>query len=784
MSVSVLVRLPHHLASKPRGSRWTPQNAKIGCGRGSILSLQEIATTVSCRFGILFAAVGFLLTGLAMGQTPVATPEHSGTTTPSVTAESTEPAKESASPTATRSKTEPASKTTAGTAIAGTGTVVVKEGLPDPNQMLDPPTAAMVPNISRNFLPLTSLSLPLSILRPEYPIEIAEIEAFSPLPPQLDSDMTEMKEILPPDLAKSRMPVITTIYGVTCGKTTFSEVKREWGEPLSTRPSGSTQIGVWQVANVGQVEVTANASNGIVTLMVVRLEPSKSVPELVQMLKLESVRGTPVLTPSGEVNGLVFPERGFSFGFTENVASEIAEQASVGRLVIESQSAELYRVRVDQMWYRTPQSVIPDLAVMLALNPNDANAYWTLAQVHTLLGHPKAAFACAQRAFELAPEVERYERTVSKLQLLNGDWEGAATRLEEIVARTDPEEQYALCERAKSHVWLGDLALMCIPVNYSEAVKSYTVAVQQVQGSMTQEKDQKLQKIACDVMLNAYLGGSYAMSLSNWLGRDEALNMWLVAGESVLDTFGTDDSRRFAYLLRTFSIGAVSTGFFDAGSYSLYLEERSQRLLSNAKYSVYQRIQIRWEKALAMVDAAWIFRRHGDVEQADQAADMAITEFREITRVQQEEQYLRLATYLTGRMLFLKSMNRTMDGSTPAVACAQYQQTLDAFTQTAWLPTVEQFRLGISEAWLTLAYQKQGESQKALETADRAMNHLENAQEMAKQEESGVLLDLPLLAVSWRGLEKVYRDLDKIPHADRCAKVAEVFESLVKLEQQ
>ncbi|MDO4558296.1 MAG: hypothetical protein Q4C47_04960, partial [Planctomycetia bacterium] len=623
----------------------------------------------------------------------------------------------------------------------------ISDGLPDPKRMIDPPTAVMIPTISRDFLTLTSLALPLSILRPEYPADVPEIEAFRPRPPHPGTDTTDLKAILTStDPLEKITPVQTTIYGVTCGKTTLTEVKKQWGEPLRSRPDGSVHVGEWSVGNVGQVEVTTNAGNGIVTMMVVRLNPPESVSTLTKKLGLESLQGTPVRTPSGNANGLVYPERGFSFGFTEERALEMADQGDVSRIVIESLSPELFRARVDENWYRSPAATIPDLQAMASVNPDYSETYWLLAQVHTLLGHPKAALVCAQKASGLEPENERFEMTVARLLLMNGDWTKAATMIEKIVARPDPKDETRLCERARAHIWLGDLAMMCVPVNFSEGVRSYTIAVQLVQSSLVQDQDLTRRLTARQIILDAYLGGSYAMALSDWLGRDEALNMWLVSGESVLDTYGAEDPWRFVYLLRTFSVGAVSTGFFDAEAYCLNLEERSQRLLRNAAYTVYQRIQIRWEKALAMMDAAWIFQRQGDLEKAERTANLAIAELQEIRRVQREEKFLRLALYLTGRMEFLKCLNRATDGSDPTVAREQYSLTIHAFRDTAWLPTGELFRLGTTEGWLAMAFRKDGDLATSLQVADHAMEVLEDAQNMAKMEESGVLLDLPLLA--------------------------------------
>ncbi len=646
--------------------------------------------------------------------------------------------------------------------------------LPNRRQYLDPPTAVLIPSLSNQFLPLVYTALPLSILRPEYPVGVSDIDAFRPLAPDPAGDADSLETILamPSDQPMELQP--TTVNGVICGKSTRSEVDPIWGKPKETQDQPDTIVCAYDLSNVGRVEATYRIKDELMTTMVVRLSPVQSVLTLTEQLGLEKEHSAPVTDPDGNVLGLVWPERGFSFGFQTSTTVEQANMASVERILIEPLSAELFLMRAEPNWYKTPESIISDLKWAIKLDPQNAKAYWLLGQVHSLLGHPQASLACANEAKRLAPDHVPYRLSVARFLLANNRWKSAVEEVEEIVKKSDLPSIVI----ARAEILMGDLCLMCVPMRFLEGVRSYTFAIQYLQENLTQTTDPKLRIEARQLALDAYLGGSYALALSDWLGRGEALSIWLVSGESIIQNYDGDDSVRFPFVLRAMNVGAVSTENFILDTHLSILEECSLRLLRNLTYSAYSRMFMRWEKTLAMYDAAWISWRQKEYKPALRSTELVVDELSEIRKLDADESHQKLAEYLIGRMQFLQVMILRESGESATVLSTKMSQTIPLFIETQWLPVEEQFRLGATEGWMAFLFWNLDRKDAALVTADQARSCLLRA-EQAAQEADSVLIDLKLMSQTWERLEMLYRMAGRAEVAAQCQQKMLGFSALL-----
>lgn len=646
--------------------------------------------------------------------------------------------------------------------------------LPKRRQYLDPPSAVLIPSLSNQFLPLVYMAFPLSILRPEFPVGVSDIDAFRPLTPDPAGDTSSLESILamPPDQQTELQP--TTINGVICGKSTRTEVDQIWGKPKEIQDRSETIICAYDVQNVGRVEATYRIKDECMTTMVVRLSPIQSVLALTERLGLEKERSAPVTDPTGNVLGLVWPERGFSFGFQTPTTVEQVDMANVERIMIEPLSAELFLMRAEPNWYKTPEPTIRDLKWALKLDPQSAKAYWMMAQSHSLLGHPQAALACASEAMRLDPSSASYRLSVARFQLANNRWQDAIEDVEEVVKMKDIPTIVA----ARAEILMGDLCLMCVPMRFLEGIRSYTFAIQYLQEDLIQTTDPKRRIEARQLVLDAYLGGSYALALSDWLGRGEALSIWLVSGESIIQNYDGGDSVRFPFVLRALNVGAVSTENFVLDNHLSALEECSLRLLRNLTYSAYSRLHMRWEKTLAVYDAAWISWRQKEYKQALLATESVVGELSEIKKVDTDEAHQKLAEYLTGRMQFLQVMILRESGAPATAISMKMSQTIPLFIETQWLPVEEQFRLGADESWMAFLFWNLERKDAALATADHARSRLLHAEETAREADS-VLIDLKLMSQTWERLEMLYRVAGRSQVADICQQKMQGFSALL-----
>jgi len=548
-------------------------------------------------------------------------------------------------------------------------------------------------------------------------------------------------------------------HGARPGRTTLSELKRDWGAPVREVKDGDARVLTYAVEGFKQVQVVIidQSVDSIVLYLAEPTEPS----EVINQLGLNGVRPAPVPDQDGELLGQVFPERGVSFGFSPNV-----DELAVSHVVIEPLTAEAFVLRAEHDFNQRFEDNLADLEFAIKLDPTDARPHALRSRLLARIGRFNQALESANAAVRIEPEDLRYQLDRARLLFMSGDRD-TATRVTKTIAE---RESTPPLDRALACLQLGNFAASGSKPDYSRAVELQMKAIN-LALPLSKENSFFARREAKRILFYSHFSVAQSICMGDWAKKRENASRWITVGASIGDNLVAEERydpvvriRAFRYTLEAMT--GLSSPPNPAETVKSLLDE-SAPILAAAKDPLYKS-EIQWEVGTALFHASRLQRRIGNSIEAQDYLN------RSVPLLESADQYREPSpdrNFMFGQVYFLVGSVFAIDKDEHAKAVHWFDKAALHFdkplgTHVAADPAAHGERL----VSMGVSYWETGAHRQAMELTQEGLATMQ----MAVQQ--GVL-DETLLSVPYGNLASMNRQLGYDQEAQEYAKKAQFLES-------
>ncbi|MDR1923152.1 MAG: hypothetical protein LBQ66_02165 [Planctomycetaceae bacterium] len=632
-------------------------------------------------------------------------------------------------------------------------TIQVSDVAPSPRTAATPPRIAEK-NASRPPLPPNLPNLPKQL---EISSEIAAPR------PVADSSITDHSNIDP-----YHPPVRTAAFqGVIPGETTLNHVTELWGQPLQKTTVDNLPAHLYSTEILNHIEVTFKEH--VVKSIVVQLDEPFPEEQVREVLKTELLKSKPVLIPdeSGKIIGEVFPEKGVLFLF----APSEDENLLVKQIGIEPVSSEPFVLRAEATLNDQPSEAQRDLKDAIRINPDDAKAFWLLAQIEMMSGNVDAALIHAERSIKLDERRPAYHLTyVQSLVRMN--------RIEE--AKLYLEETIGICDRyphekARALSMLGDLYRTSQNPDYEIAIECHSDAIRLAM-NLIDHDNQTIRQTAKDVLFDAHLGAARDVAWGRWDKKEESIAKWISRAREITKDTEMIVARRFSneYPFKiAVCILAAQVGLPDEQeNMEEYIDEvlnTGNDLIESTRDPILQR-KYQWETSLSLYDAVQIFQLRKNYSAALKYGEIAADYMEAGIKDRKSDTDF----YLLGRLYFRLGAIHAIGNQNHRAAIEWFDLAKPVFEKL--LPKINPEalgRLGETLVSMGVSYWMTEQREEAIRLTERGL----------KQIERGVknkVIDESALSIPYSNLANMYRETGKTDIAERYSRLAAAIHETIK----
>jgi tetratricopeptide (TPR) repeat protein len=392
--------------------------------------------------------------------------------------------------------------------------------------------------------------------------------------------------------------------GVSVGRTTKDELLAAWGEAVDTLEAEEGDILIYNIEPFASVEVlidTSDVASTIKVTLATALEPGK----LAEQLALHQFEPVSVLDDDGHLLGLAFPERGVLFMYEgadeDALPVQKVRPPVVSQVAIQPLDSRAFALRAEKHLRGPFEQPISDLLAAIALDPDDAQAHWLLAQIYLTTGQADSAHAEASAACNLEPNNAAYQLCQGQALALLGEYDEAVHTVRAVLDRPDIKpivRAQALFEMARL-ASLGDVQIA------SKAIPFHTRAIEIADGEATSQ-DVNVRRAAKQLLIEAHLAVAEEIARQAFNQKVESLSQWIGRASGLAEEFIANDGGsvelRLVIAQRALAALASFKPTLDPSPWVEEAEESAELLLSKSDEQLWQQ-RVQWELGIAYLHA-------------------------------------------------------------------------------------------------------------------------------------------------------------------------------------
>ncbi|MDR2437741.1 MAG: hypothetical protein LBE12_00015 [Planctomycetaceae bacterium] len=643
--------------------------------------------------------------------------------------------------------------------IANTATIRSAVGDLDENRTVQAGNIAQVSDVT--LLPRSATSIPLQtsgkgLSKPPLPPNLPERSASGTVKPHpaAEPSVVDNQNIDP-----YHPPVRTAAFqGVVPGETTLEHLAELWGEPLQKTTVDNLPAHLYSTEILNHIEVIFK--DHVVKSIVIQLDEPFPEEQVREVLKTELLKSKPVLIPdeTGEIIGEVFPEKGVLFLF----ATSDDDSLLVKQIGIEPVSSEPFVLRAEATLNDQPTEALRDLYDAIQLNPNDAKAFWLLAQIEIMAGNVDAALIYAEHSIKLDERRPAYHLVyIQSLVRMN--------RIEE--AKLYLEETIGICDRyphekARALSMLGDLYRTSQNPDYEIAIECHSDAIRLAMNLIDHE-NQTIRQTAKDVLFEAHLGAARDVAWGRWDKKRESIEKWVSRAKEITKDTEMIAARRFSneYQFKiAVCVLAAQVGLPEQEELEIYIDDvidAGNNLIKSTRDPILQQ-KHQWETSLSLYDAVQIFQLRKNYSAALKYGELTADYMEAGIRDRKSDTDF----YLLGRLYFRLGAIHAIGNQNHRAAIEWFDLAKPVFEKL--LPKINPEalgRLGETLVSMGVSYWMTDQREEAIRLTERGL----------KQIERGVknkVIDESALSIPYSNLANMYREIGKTDIAERYSKLA------------
>ncbi|MDR0869594.1 MAG: hypothetical protein LBN39_02260 [Planctomycetaceae bacterium] len=584
--------------------------------------------------------------------------------------------------------------------------------------------------------------------------------------PQLAETLPSTDTVAPKDNIDPVHPPVRTaaFQGVVPGETVSEQVLKLWGEPLQTSTLNGQPVHLYSTEILNHIEIIYK--DNVVRSIIVRLEEPFPEEQVRDVLKTELLKSKPVLIPdeNGEIIGEVFPEKGVLFLFAPMRANK---KLFVQQIGIEMVTSESFALRAEATLNDQPSEAMRDSFDAVRINPEDAKAFWLLAQAELTAGDVESALIHTERSIKLDEHRPAYHLTYVQALVRMNRIEEAKLYLEETIGICDRYPH----EKARALSLLGDLYRTSQNPDYEIAIECHSDAIR-LATALIDNDNPTVRQSAKDVLFEAHLGAAKDVAWGKWDKKEEAINKWISrAGEITRDPemkaakrFSNEYPFKIAVCMLAVQVGLPNQA--DIEPFIQDVVDAGQERLKTASDPVLLQ-KIYWETGLSLYDAVQIEQLRKRYTEALKYGELAAEYMEKGIKDRKSETDL----YLLGRLYFRLGAIHAIGNQNHRAAIEWFELAKLVFEKL--LPRVNPEALGrLGETFVSM-----GVSYWYTDRRDEAIRLTERG---LKQIERGIrskTLDASALTIPYTNLAKMYAEMGQTDSAERYTKLSTALSS-------
>lgn len=504
--------------------------------------------------------------------------------------------------------------------------------------------------------------------------------------------------------------------GVLLGESTVDEVLKAWGQPVRRTGAGDDLRLNYKIDPFDSIDVTFFDSKA--EAIVIELGEKFPPDDIVQQLSLNEADAVVVEDPTGELLGIVFPERGVSLRF--ELTDKGPQVATIG---LDRISARPFVLRAEKKIEYSYTGALTDLAIALDLDPKNSRAHWLRAKILHKTGRSREAMQAIETALKIDPKAADYLLTRAELLVDEGLADAARADNETVLEGTKSLPLY----QARAWCRHGDLSAGGPQPDYNEAIDAHTRAVRLAE-PLVNEKNLSLRRGAKQMLVEAHLAIAQDIAWGQWKDKEATAERWLKKAESIALAAKESGDLGGDILLDVYIAAATaSVGTQGKGSPLVWAEgiKRTADELSAECEDPLRRRQIQFDAGLGLYDALQALHAQGDIDNALKYGNLAV-EWIQQGRVGREE--TPSDAYRFGRLYF-------RIGSLYAVKRDDHAKAVEWFARAAPLlerplsdgAAADRGRQGETLVSMGISYWAVGNRERALQLTSVGASYMQQA---------------------------------------------------------
>ena len=551
--------------------------------------------------------------------------------------------------------------------------------------------------------------------------------------------------------------------GIQPGQSSRRDVIERWGSPVESVAAKSGDVLVYQTKPFRRIEVRLRGD--VVGLVKVDLQRAIDSPQLAKQLGLGGIRVVPLVDRDGTPLGLVFPERGVLFVFSQHVPAAESSRRNgpprVSEIVLRPLNAQAFLLRAESDLHGPYESNLSDIDVALALDPDSAHARWLLADIHLATGLAEKAEEVAAYAVDLEPDNAAYRLRHARCLERVGRYDEALDETTRVLK--DDRDLGVL--RAMAFAQMGRLSALGPAESVKRAVDFHARAIEIADGLAT-SRIMKERRAAKDVLIASHLAVAREIARGRWANKKEAVSRWIERASALAEErIASDEGSLLLRLEVAREALAALADMQPTPDPVPWIEEVTQtadRLRRQTDDELHKH-RVHWETGIAHFHALRIQHHRGQPESALAFGETAVADLAEGA---QSRQALPDAEHLVGRLYFHIGAVHAVHYRDHAEAVVWYDKAAGMLSRAVPVSQIAvPRRQGDALVSMGVSYWEVGQKRKAVELTHTGAKLVEQAVD------AGLLTDR-VLGVPYGNLATMHRSLGNRTRASEFARLA------------
>jgi tetratricopeptide (TPR) repeat protein len=305
------------------------------------------------------------------------------------------------------------------------------------------------------------------------------------------------------------------------GTSTKEQLVAAWGEPASTEITDEGVISLYDIEPFQSVEVLVS-SQSVVTAIKVTLTGGLEPKQLTEQLNLGEFEPVNITDGRGRTLGMSFPERGVVFILDSAVDTNVADDALVAQVAIQTLDARAFALRAEDQLHGPYEKNIRDLKTAVAIDPEFTHARWLLSEIYVATGQADLAEAEAAAALASDPNNPTLQLRHGQALFLLGDYDAAALKIRAVLDRQDCSPVF----RAQAMHDMARLAAIGDAEIAAKAISFDSRAIE-IADQLADSDDVKERRAAKRVLVDAHLAVAEEISRQSFAGKVDSLSQWV-----------------------------------------------------------------------------------------------------------------------------------------------------------------------------------------------------------------------------------------------------------------